>query len=729
MLKATATSFSGLGTRWLRIAYFSWTICAERDWAGCPRSSARRVYREDRVARTVGLNRIAEAEWDLLDGQVQQVLESFSAGINAFIEERIESLPVEFGLLDYQPEPWKPTDCLAIESEFRWYLTGRFPIIVVPELARRALGDGPLYHQCVLGEADEESILWPGEYGQAKSSRPNEPVGTIVADPDIGQGSNNWVVAPPRSISGLPLLASDPHIAFEAVSCWYEVHLCGGSLNVAGMSYVGMPAILVGRNERVAWGITNNICSQRDLYQEKTDSNHPGCFLFDGQWEPAKEVNEVIEVRGAKSITETIRHSRNGPIVDGILPEPAQETGPVALKWLGAHQGGWLAALNAMGRSGNVDELREATRPWHVPTFSVVMADVEGRIALQTTGRIPIRNNYERGYRPGWDPDHQWQGLIPFEDMPHLVDPDRGWIATANNRVAQEDFPYPLFGCWASGWRARRIRQMIEGRPELSRDDMGVMQRDVTSLRAAAIVPELLAVLDAALANDGNQDVPQIQQAAECLREWDYQVTEDSAAAAIFNVFFSEWCKCVAYERFEGATAALIAPSLGGCASRLLSGDSASWFSADDRTARIMTTFRATLEMLARRLGTAADEWTWGQLHHIPLTHVLAARGDLGELLDQGGGGVAGDMTTVANTGCESDFGAGAGGGYRMVIDLASAPPELSAVDLQSQSGQVGSQHYGDQFNQWAQGNFHELSLDRQRAKESAVAVRVLLPG
>ena len=210
-----------------------------------------------------------------------------------------DRLPIEFDLLDYRPEPWSPVDSLAIESEFRWYLTGRFPVIVMPELAKRVLGDGPLYREFLLGEADEEAVVPPEAYADRRRvpRLVARVVGQATADPE-GTGSNNWVVAGRHCLSGRPMVASDPHIAFEAVSCWYEAHLHGDGFHVAGMAYAGMPAVMFGRNERVAWGITNNICSQRDLYQERTDPAHPGCFLYDGRWEPARQTVEVIRVRG-----------------------------------------------------------------------------------------------------------------------------------------------------------------------------------------------------------------------------------------------------------------------------------------------------------------------------------------------------------------------------------------------------------------------------------------------
>src|SRR5262249_6516774 len=195
--------------------------------------------------------------------------------------------------------------------------------------------------------------------------------------------------------SGLPMVGSDPHIAFEAVSCWYEAHLCGAGVNVAGMTYVGMPAIMFGRSERVAWGMTNNICSIRDLYQEQTDPQNPNCFLFAGRAEQARELTETIRVKGGDPVTRTIRFSRNGPVVNEILPLPDQQTGPVTLKWLGSHQGGWLTALLGIDRAKSITEFRESLRPWHVPTFNVVAADVDGNIAVQSAGRIPIRKTPE----------------------------------------------------------------------------------------------------------------------------------------------------------------------------------------------------------------------------------------------------------------------------------------------------------------------------------------------
>lgn len=656
----------------------------------------------DTVARTVGLNRIAAAEWERLPGEVRQLLAAFSDGINAVIAASSDNLPIEFDLLQYRPEPWSPVDCVAIEVEFRWYLTGRFPVICMPELAKRTLGEGPLLREYLLAEEDDESILHPGDY-EPLIGQPLEPIGESIADPDASTGSNNWVISGRRSTTGAPLLASDPHIAFEAVSCWYEAHLMGGSFNVAGMTYVGMPAIMFGRNEQVAWGITNNICSLRDLYQERESEDHPGCFEFDGQWEPARELTETIAVRDAVDVVCSVRFSRNGPIVDDILPAPTNELGPVSLNWLGMSQGGWLTSLLDMDRASSVAGLRDAMRPWHVPTFGLVLADSADRIGFHASGRIPVRNRSERAFRRGWDPEDQWQGLIPFDEMPSFVNPDRGWIASANNRIAPDDFPHRMYGGWVSGCRGQRIREMIESRETVSVDDMRDMQQDALNLRAAKLVPILIRELDAA-----DSDA---RQALTILGSWNGVSTSESIAATIFNVFYSRWCVTVSTARFTGATADLLSKGVEPCATRLLGSDPHGWFPNGDRQQQLRETFAATLAYLQDRFGPDMSAWSWGQLHVMPLRHVLSARGDLSQLLDHGGAGVRGDMLTVCNTGSGPDWIANTGAGYRMVADLNSSPPVLRAVDAQSQSGQPGSPHYRDQFDDWVSGRYHEIVL------------------
>jgi penicillin amidase len=657
----------------------------------------------DRIARTVGLRQIAEAEWATLSPETRALVEAFARGVNALIEATRDRPPIEFDLLDYRPEPWSPVDCVAIEVEFRWYLTGRLHVIAIPELVKRTLGDGPLYRAFLTRESDSESVVPAGSYEGRRVG--GAPAGTSAGDPEASTGSNNWVVAGQRTPSGAPIVASDPHVPFEVNSWWFQVHLDGGPFHIAGMTYVGMPAVMFGRNRRVAWGCTNNICSLRDLYQERTDPEHPDCFLYDGRWEPARHREEEIAVKGREPIRLTIVSSRNGPIADAILPPAARETGPVALKWLGSTQGGWLTALLAMNQAGTAQELREAMRSWHVPTFAVVFADADGHIGCQITGRIPLRSIPERGYRPGWDPAHQWSGLIPFEGMPHLIDPKRGWIATANSRPVPDDYPYPMSGTWSDDLRVRRIRQMIEALPAVGCEQCSAMHMDVHSVRAADSLPHLLRALSSC--ND-----PRVREAVQHLQRWDFRMEPDRVGPSLFDAFFADWVRTVADARFKADRAEFLSGGINGLAAHLLAEDAVGWFPEGKCETAIWDTFRSTLDRLTNRLGADMSTWSWGRLHTLMLRHVLSGRGELAQLLDRGGAAVAGDLVTVFNTGLGIDLDARSGAGYRMIADLGPGPVGLWTADGQSQSGHPGSPHYADQFDFWRSGQYHWIPLE-----------------
>ncbi|HVC97766.1 MAG TPA: penicillin acylase family protein [Pirellulales bacterium] len=709
--------FFGFGYAMAQDRLFQLDYLRRRAWGRLSEVFGPETFELDLLARTIGLARIAAGEWNKASGELRGLLNAFTAGVNALIADTTDRPPIEFDLLDYRPEPWSPVDCLAIEGEFRWYLTGRFPVIVVPELIRGELGEGFKQRAFLLAEADDESILPRGSYTPGPV---NAPTSGSCGDANSGEGSNNWVVSGARTASGKPLLASDPHIAFAAVSCWYEVHLCGGSFNVAGMAYAGMPAVMFGRNERIAWGCTNNICSQRDLYLEQTDPRFPGCFRYDGRWEPAEERKEIIKVKDEPAVRKTIRSSRNGPIVDKLLPGPTKEEGPVSLRWLGSERCGWLEALVAMDRARSADEFREATRPWMVPTFSVVFCDSEGHIGYQCTGRIPLRKQTERGYRRGWDPEHQWQGMVPFEGMPRLADPARGFVVTANNRTAPDDFPYRLAGTWSSGHRARRIRQMIEAGGKLTRDDMVAMQHDALSLRARECVPRLIELFA------GETD-RQIRQAVELLRHWDGRMETDQVAAAIFDMFFVHWCWVVARGDLTRDLADFVSGGVGGLglAAELLSDSPLRWFPIEQP---VRQAFVLALATLTARFGPNMSNWTWGRLHHLQQPHVLSRRGELGTLLDHARVPVKGDMLTVCNTGNDAGFQATTGAGYRMIVDMSIAPPELWAVDAGSQSGHPGSPHYADQLADWLAARYHRVPLVWSEVEAIAKSRLVLEP-
>jgi penicillin amidase len=306
--------------------------------------------------------------------------------------------------------------------------------------------------------------------------------------------------------------------------------------------------------------------------------------------------------------------------------------------------------------------------------------------------------------------------------MPQWADPDRGWIATANNRPAPDDFPYPLSGCWSDSQRAVRIRQMIEDRPKHSRDDCAAMHQDALSIRAVKCLPGLLAALQSSTDH-------QVQKAARLLYGWDGRMEPESTAAMVFEVFFARWTESVARERFEGEMASFLTGAASGLASALLREDVFGWLAPGRRESAIQGAMAAALHWLTEHLGPDMYQWHWGKLHVLTLRHVLSGRGDLGQLLDHGGVPVKGNFATVCNTGIGANFEAPTGATYRLIADLSASPAGLWAVDSQSESGQPGSRHYGDQLETWREGKYHFLPLDPAEAAKATQTRLMLEPG
>ena len=673
----------------------------------------------DTVSHTIGLTRTAEENLARFPEKTKRRLQAYTDGINSFMEESRSNLPIEFALLGYEPHEWTPLDSVAIWQEFRWYLTGRLPIIAIPDLAKRALGEGPLLDDFITGEAEDESIVPRGSYSPARTGE--VPVGEVLGDPDEGIGSNNWVVSGEKSTSGAPMVASDPHIAFGAVSCWYEVHLSGPEINVAGAGYAGVPGIVFGRNETLAWGVTNNICSQRDIYREQEHPDRPGHFRFDDEWRPAKRETVQIAVKGEGAREITVTRTHNGPIVDELLPEPLRTTDKVSARWLGTGFGDEITCMLDLAAARNCGEAREALRDWIVPTWSYVFGDVEGHIAYQAVGRIPIREQWNRERRPGWDPAHQWRGFIPYDALPAVSDPDEGYARSANNRTAPEDYPYPLSGTWSSGYRALRIRQMLEEKEQFSREDFARMQTDTLSMRAVEALPSLVETLK-------RSSDPRVLEAAESLSAWNGRMDVDEVGASIFEFFFAEWSTAVAAERFTGDEVPLVAGAISGFAVRLLADDKHGYLHSSSREDAVVACMVRALDELTERLGPDMAEWRWGRIHKITLNHLLSERGDLSDLLRRGGQPVGGNGITVSNTGFDPNYLASIGANWRHNADLAENPPGLWAVDATGQSGHPGSPHYGDQLTEWLAGRHHYLPLDSERVQAQAAQTLTLKP-
>ena len=693
----------------------------------------------DVLARTMDLAGLSRTELERLAPETRALLDAFAAGVNALATETADRPPIEFDLLGYRPEPWTALDSVVCAASWRWQLTGRPWVISVPEFVARTLGDGPLSEAFLAfaREPDDTSILPAGSYPTSRSGALPAAMGAGAAARaglagaaagGAGRGaasapeggSNNWAVAGARSVSGGAMVASDPHMPYEAASSFYEIHLSGGSFQAAGAGFVGLPGLTFGRNRHLAWGITNNICSLRDLYVER------------GSGAVIGERTETIAVGGGEPVSLTVQETRHGPIIDRLLPPAAAPDGPVAMRWVGQLDCDWIAAQFRLSRAGSIEDAFDAIRGWLAPTFSLVMGDDRGRIAYHATGAVPIRERAERGFRDGDDAADDWTGLIPPEGMPRVIDPPRGWLATANNRPAPDDFPYPLSGTWDEDHRARRVGELIRATERHDRVTFARIHGDVLSVRARLGAGHLVAALRGRMSPDD-------EAALAILAAWDAHTRADSAAAAIWEVAFTRWTQAVAAERLPAGSADFVATFSSGLARRLLAGDEAGWFASDARRLEVLAaTVHGALEELRAALGPDPATWRWGDLHRWGPRHPLSGRGDLGQLLDRSTVPIGGDGATVQNTAVPGgripatspdywrNWEAAGGAGYRLFADLGDPSGSLWTITGEGQSAHPGSPHADDQVEDFVSARYRELPLDRGRV-EAATRHRLVL--
>jgi penicillin amidase len=670
----------------------------------------------DRRHRLLGIGKIANLELAALSDEVATALDGFADGINAWIDQVADRLPIEFEILEYTPERWTPRDSIALTRAFFWQLTGRLENIAAAEAARRYLGDD-LAADFLTTEAADETILPSSRAGRGRL------VGAGAAGgADTAGGSNNWAVGAARSASGHAMLATDPHLPFMLPVGLYQVHLSGAGYDVTGSGYPGSPGLWFGHNDRIAWGITNLVASPRDLYTETLDPADPTRYRDADGWTTLDIRTETIGVRGAPDETITIRETKRGPLVDEIVPippEPGPNGEPTALscRWTGQEVLADTQAVLDMNRAHDWASFRDALATWRLPIFNLVYADVDGHIGWQATGSIPIRGDGDltRGYRPANDPAHAWTGSIPFDDLPRLEDPARGWVGTANNRpVDTAEQTVPLYGWWAPGHRAVRIRQLLDDGQTVSADDMRAMQFDTSNLRAAEALPSLRQMLAGTPADPDRPNGPAAQCLLDLLDGWDLTMSTDSVAATVFEAFFEQWHARVLKAGFPEEVSRVLHP-LGpgsGLALRLLSdGSPADWFGAGVNLAAIAAEVAAaTLDDLAARFGADPAGWRWGAVHQVSFHHPLDGRPGTEGLFataprETHGTGYVLNANSFSHT---RPFAVVSGPEYRLVVDMGDLDGATTVLTT-GQSGLPGSPHYDDMVDPWVTGTYLPL--------------------
>lgn len=691
----------------------------------------------DRLFRTFGLGRAARAEEALLSPEERGLLQAYADGVNAYVRSQNGTLPWEFRLLLVGFEPWQPVDSLAWAKLLAWQLGSNYSA----EVLRAALLErlSPAQVARLMPSVPEGVIphvatdLPPRGLGRSLLQRLRAVTG-VVRPPSSDLGSNNWVISGARTVTGRPLLANDPHLAVQMPPVWYAVHLSAGEIDAYGFSMPGLPGLITGHNRRIAWGITNTGADVQDLYVERRNPENPNQYLYEGVWEDAWLVRESIQVRGwSQPVELTVPHTRHGPVLNA---EAADEQ-PLALRWTALEPSPMARSITKLLVAGNWTEFTEALRDFSAPAQNFVYADVEGNIGLQVAGLVPLRARGDGLLPvPGWRDEYEWTGFIPFEALPREYNPEAGLIVTANNRLVGDDYPYHITHEWAPDYRLDRITALLATKGPISLEDSRIVQLDVRSELAAALVPHILHAAGTVGAHAVR--TPGMEAALEELRRWDFEMTANTVAGTIVHVFYNQ------------LLAHVLADELGADDLDLYRGDSRShllaltallreggsaWFddvgtpAVEGRDEAVWRSFVAAVDALTARFGDDPKTWEWQRLHTVTFASPLGAVPVLGKAVSLGPYPRGGDGTTVNVSGYSfiAPYREAHQPSFRMLLDVGQWDGSLSVLTT-GQSGQVLSTHYRDQVALWLEGRYHSTPFSAQRVRDAAVNRLLLVP-
>jgi penicillin G amidase len=673
----------------------------------------------DRFLRTIGFRRAAESAIASLSPAARVTVSSYRAGVNAFIA-RGSGFPVEFRILRISPAPFDDVDCLVWSKLMAWDLGGnasgeirraRVESLLGPERAAELFAAAPA-EPVILRDAEwsmparhalapRAKALAPGAFARSERWKRLGQAFALLDDLGLGGeavGSNSWVLSGSRTRSGRPILANDPHLGLRTPSIWYLARLEAPGFFVEGATLPGLPGIVIGRNARIAWGLTNLEPDVQDLYVEVPDPSDKTRYLSRGRSLAFDRRTETIHVRGGADVRIEVRTSVHGPVVTDVLAGAERFGGPVSLRWTGLDGGDRTGeAFLAIDRASDWETFLAAVALLHCPGQNFVYADVDGHIGYTASGAIPIRPRSD-GMKPvPGDGDDDWTGVIPFEDLPRALDPERGYVVTANNRVVSAKYPYWFSNDWPEPYRARRIEDRILATPRLSVGDVRAISLDRVSYQARDVVPLLL--------DTKPSDEPS-REALERLRGWSFEFAPESVPATIYAAWYAALSTMPEDELKESAAA--------GVRSRFLMNAlrSDSPWCDDVRTPRRETcaefksaTLSRAMAGLRKRLGNDSAGWRWERLHRARFPHAAFDGVPLLSKLFSLEAGQGGDASTV-NVGAyrrDGSFRMSDGPSYRQIVDFADLPGSRY-VHTTGQSGNPFEKGYRDFLPMWREG-------------------------
>ncbi|MEZ4236227.1 MAG: penicillin acylase family protein [Myxococcota bacterium] len=692
----------------------------------------------DRMVLTYGLPQAAEATAAHLDPDTRAVLEAYAEGVNAYLDGHPgAALPVEFAVLGVTPDAWRVTDSLLVGESIALALGQNASTEVL-----RARLEARLGHEAADALLPDAPSRFPPVVPTLPPTEPADeaaPDGALPFAPrpgDRSAGSNAFVVSGSRTASGRALLANDTHLALGAPSVWYQNALYGGGFAVTGFSLPGAPLVVIGHNDDVAWGMTSLVSDAQDLYLERLDApDDPQFYEFAGEVVPVAREEHLLAVKGGDPVPFTVITTRHGPIANQALWHAA-DLPPVALRSDVRLGSAIFPSLRRLDRAHDWASFTEALRGWDRPGLNFVYADAAGHIGYHAAGRLPVRPDGDDGRWPvaGWTGEHEWQGEVPFDELPSLFDPPSGFLVTANDRVVDDAYPYTITHDWGDPYRAARLRELLDADPALTLDAAAAIQTDPRSLQADALLPTLLAL---------HPEDPLQADLLGRLAAWDHRFEPDSVPALVYAAWAWKLVPDVLGDELDDADLLadydpvariqLDLPSLLERPDDPLFDDRRTP-EREDRDAIAARALTEAVDALRERLGDDPDAWTWGALHTVGFQHQPLGQSGIPPLerlfnpppLPVPGEAFAPNAT--AWDGVSPPFRVTFGPSQRFLVE-AGAWQGARGVTPLGQSGQLFHPHRHDQLSAWADGTSFPMPFGPDAAAEAAAETLTLIPG
>ncbi len=637
----------------------------------------------DRETRRLRMRRIAEAAYVSLPAQDRAALAAYARGVSFFITTHLDKLPFEFRVLGYDPRPWSVVDCILVGLHMYRTLTTTWP----DELLKQNLLAG--------GDPAKVNFLFPARTGRELPPGLLAPLGG-----DSHAGSNAWAISGAHTASGKPMLSSDMHLEYSIPGIWFMMHLQAPGLNVAGVTLPGAPGVIAGHNDRIAWGVTNLHFDVQDLYAETIDERN-GQFLFRGKTLQARAERELIPVKGGKPVEVLNWITVHGPVWAG------EARHRLALRWAAAEPGTFQFPFLQINRAHNWQEFLAGVSRYPGPGQNFVYADVDGNIGYHASGRLPIRKGYA-GDVPvdGASGDYEWQGFIPFEQLPSSYNPPDGLIVTANQNPFPSDYPYPVSGNFASPFRSRQIRDMLTSRKGLRPEDTLAIQRDVYSASAHYLAQAFVQAYDRRGASDAN-----LADAVAVLRSWNGQMERTQGAPLIATLGFQYLRKAAAESASPGKGVNYETQMSSAVVDNLLRARPSGWFRDYDET--LLKALADGVDEGRRIQGPNVRKWIYGAWLELLIAHPIGHRLPLvAKYFDIGPVWMSGSSTTVKQTTRRL------GPSMRLNADLGDWDRSLLNLPI-GQSGHVLSRHYKDQWDAYYNGTSFPMQFQNVDTKNT----------